>query len=99
MSADNWTTCPRCALRRQEEIKTADEDLARAYGAVTVEQFDAQRAKRDELVKTSPEQTLREDYEFWGISEGEFHVTYRGGCTTCGFEHSFRHDVELDVTT
>jgi hypothetical protein len=97
MSADNWTTCPRCAVIREQAIEAMDADLARAYGAVPIEDFDRMRASRDAKAAEDPEPTLREDYEFWGVSDSEFHVSYSGTCTACGFGHTFRHEEQLQI--
>lgn len=99
MSADNWTTCPRCALIKQDEIAAMDADIARAYGSTPIQDFDRLRSVRDSLIaeQQDPERTLREDYEFYGIDEGLFHVDYSARCTKCGFGHTFKHSQDLEV--
>jgi hypothetical protein len=53
------------------------------YGSVPVEEFDALRAGLADLDAESY-RTLREDYEFWGASDGEVQADYRCSCTVCG---------------
>lgn len=64
MSADNWTICPRCAMRPNPYYETLKE-------------------------------TLREDYELGTRRDGEFYVSYRGRCESCGFEKVFEHSEQL----
>ena len=83
MSADNWTTCPGCYDKAQKEAIEEHERVAGLYGVVPVEEFDAERAA---LPPIDPEidNTFREDYEFFGASQGEIHCRYKGQCMTCG---------------
>jgi hypothetical protein len=83
MSADNWTTCPRCFADARDAFEVERERVASLYGQVPVEEFDAARAalvepKADDFV------TFREDYEWYGASTGEVSGSYRGGCSKCG---------------
>jgi hypothetical protein len=83
MSADSWSTCPRC----YDRAKTAsDKERVRVmalYGTVPVDEFDA---ARHALKTPTPDEfvTFREDYEFWGADTGEIQASYRGGCGVCG---------------
>lgn len=82
MSADNWDVCPRCLDGAQKEAEAKRAGVMASYGRVSVEEFDAARAQ---LKDVDPEEyrTFREDYKFYGASEGEVMATYSGTCTTC----------------
>jgi hypothetical protein len=97
MSADNWSKCPRCARLREEKLAALDLKIAQSYGSVSIEAFDQMRTEREALASDPLDRTVREDYEFWGIEEGEFNARYRAKCTACGFEHSFDHSEEADA--
>jgi hypothetical protein len=83
VSADNWTTCPRCEENARRRYEEEDERVAAMYGVVSPAQY---AAARDRLVATDLAlgETFREDYEVYGASDGEVHVDYRGKCTVCG---------------
>lgn len=91
MSADNWSVCPLCAKRRDERLAEMTRALDAAYGFVPVEEFDRLRSERDEFANTEPDETFREDYEFWGADVGELNASYRGSCDRCGLTHKFEH--------
>ena len=98
MSADNWAKCPRCAIKRDDDVAALSADLDAAYGVVPVEEFDRLRAERDTLAATELKATFRADYEIWGVEDGEFHVSYSGGCSVCKLKHEFRHSETLEVS-
>lgn len=81
MSADNWTTCPRCLQEAQEAAAQRQQEVSDLYGTVPVEEFDRRRGA---LVPVDPEKyrTFREDYEI-GAIDGCVEWNYRGGCAIC----------------
>lgn len=89
MSADNWIQCPKCASARAAEIARREQDVAGQYGLVPVEEFDASRKTLAAFVAERPEETFREDYEFYGAAEGAVEWSYSGTCTTCGLRVKF----------
>ncbi len=93
MSADNWAVCPRCKERNAFLIKAAHDSAHAAYGKLPLADFDRLRAEaaalEAEVEKLEP--TLREDYEFYGVEDGEVIASYRGACTTCGLSVKFEH--------
>lgn len=92
MSADNWTYCPKCKAEREDEISKETRRIAASYGSVSIDEFDAARSLLADKMNTAPEQTWREDYEFYGVEDGVLHIVYRGGCKACGF--AFKHQSE-----
>ena len=96
MSADNWTTCPRCTRRREEKLRASAIKVAEAYGKVPVEEWDAMRSAQSDAEAEGQEHTLREDYEFYGADEGEVVSSYSCSCTKCGLHLSFtnHHPIE-----
>ncbi|MEU3476429.1 hypothetical protein [Rhodococcus sp. NPDC006774] len=97
MSADNWAECPKCKRDRETKLAKLDADIASQYGKVTVEAFDElrRRATEERTAKINLH-TFREDYEI-GVYDGEFYISYTGGCSVCGITHSFKHEAKLDL--
>jgi len=95
MSADNWTTCPKCEDVRSRIIEKAEARAASSYGSVSVEEFDRLRKEAAELRSSPLKQTFREDYEFVGADGGEVLAIYSGGCATCGIKVKFEHGVRF----
>lgn len=91
MSADNWTTCPRCTKRREAEIEKAEIDVAASYGKVALDDWEEMRRRKSDLIARKPDHTLREDYEFHGADEGEVVAEYSASCDTCDLRVSFTH--------
>lgn len=89
MSADNWTTCPQCAINHENVIAAAVKAVQNAYGKVSADEYLRLVEQSKNPPKLGP--TLREDYEL-GIVDFEFYVIYTGHCETCGFHHEFKHE-------
>lgn len=83
MSADNWEVCPKCVAVAKSAADEAHAKVYAQYGKVSPEEFDR---LRDGLSPVDSEdfRTFREDYEFYGASEGELRVSYSGNCQECG---------------
>ncbi|WP_010550490.1 hypothetical protein [Brachybacterium paraconglomeratum] len=96
MSADNWTTCPRCTRRREAEIESAEEKIALAYGKVPLDEWEEMRRRQSDLITRKPDRTLREDYEFHGASDGEVVADYSASCDTCDLRVSFTHQHQIE---
>lgn len=92
MSADSWTTCPRCTRERDESIAREEQLVAQMYGKVTVAEFDRAREALEHKKAQAPEETWREDYEFFGADEGTVVAVYGGSCSACGLTHKFRYE-------
>lgn len=86
MSADNWTTCPRCVARGRDKADKELVDVMALYGKIPVREFDEKRAALSVFV---PSDTFREDYEFYGGETGEVTYSYSGHCTECGLGVDF----------
>lgn len=91
MSADNWTSCPRCAASREAKIMKERAKLEAAYGVVSVDVYLEMRESLEDLKKIKAPETVREDYEFWGFEDGEVHAQYSGRCTECDLELKFNY--------
>jgi hypothetical protein len=91
VSADNWTTCPKCVDEVTRAALAEQQRVQSLYGEVDVEEFDRQRAalKPPDLVAC---ETFREDYEFYGAENGTVHVSYSGRCTRCGAGLDFKDE-------
>ena len=90
MSASRWTTCPRCSAEAHA-AKAAQHEAARAaYGVLPIEEFERLRAEADKPIKI--DETVREDYEFYGFEDGLVRARYKGACMKCGLEASFLYE-------
>lgn len=103
MSADRWSVCPRCTSRLEAEICARQEALDAAYGTVALDEFGQMRAVVEALRNTLATEghdryTFREDYEFYGASEGFVTADYSGSCSTCGLKVRLEHTVHFEDT-
>ena len=95
MSADNWRECPNCDSQLADQQLEAERELEAAYGKVPSAEYERRRAALNDLKRKLPEETLREDYEFYlDITAMELNISYRC-CCDCGF--SFSHDETIPV--
>lgn len=93
MSANNWTTCPRCEATELERVKQLKLKAEKAYGKVTSDEY---LSLLDEANKPAKfESTFREDYQI-GVHKGKLTFEYRGGCTVCGLSKEFNHEQAIE---
>ena len=92
MSADNWAICPQCVDRAKAEAAERFQAAVDAYGKVPSEEYERLRAEAQTSMDEESFRTFREDYEFYGASEGKVTASYRGHCQTCGLGIDFQHD-------
>lgn len=97
MSADRWTTCPRCAKRREAKLRAMREAIDAEYGHISIAEFDELRRQLTEAENTKLPETLREDYEFYGAADGVVTANYSNSCRECGLETKFTHEHEMNV--
>ena len=92
MSADNWTTCPKCKARREKEYAELVQKAGTSYGVVSPEEYQkmAQQVSMG-IIKTSE---LGEYYEI-GIRDGKLAISYFAECEECGFTFTFEHTMEV----
>lgn len=91
MSADNWTTCPRCTKRGLARLEDEKKKVEAIYGVVPVEKYEKFRdelADNQRLFGSRPD-SFREDYEIYGADIGEVTVRYAGSCQDCGLTLEF----------
>jgi chromosome condensin MukBEF complex kleisin-like MukF subunit len=99
MSADNWTTCPKCIALTEDSAEAAQRALDEQYGQVDRDAYKAlEEAARDavaavKVARSEQKATFREDYEFTGAEDGIVTASYSGGCRTCGLRVKFEHSV------
>lgn len=90
MSADNWRTCPRCTRTAKNSKDTQKKKCAESYGKVAAEKFLQMLADSEKPVEL--DDSMREDYDIGIDDTGEFGVSYRAYCGTCGFTFSYTHE-------
>lgn len=90
MSADRWTTCPKCYA---EQRIAADKFRQEFYGKLPAADYEA---KLQDVLKTpiDEEETFREDRQI-GVYADKFVVDYHGLCQTCGYKKSFKHTEQV----
>ena len=96
MSANNWSTCPRCVAANRETQRKRLAAVQKKYGKIPAEKWEALAAEARQPMEDT--ESLREDYELGITNEGEFFVIYRASCEYCGFKHDFKHEQMLDVS-
>lgn len=94
MSADRWSSCPKCLKETQDEHDAKEKAVMDSYGKVSIEEFDAAREALPPrpvgYVESGEYVTFREDYSFEGVEEGDLNIRYNGRCSTCGLSTEFR---------
>ena len=96
MSASNWTTCPRCAARREAELTALEAEVTAVYGSVSAAEY-ARLGMKLIMAREMPlAQTWREDCEFYGAEDGVLSIRYSGGCEVCGLRHEFSADQPIE---
>lgn len=90
MSADNWTTCPRCMALDMQREQELEEKARCLYGKIPVEEWRNLQAKKEFRLGND----LREDFSV-GVRGNVFSVTYKAKCRSCGFKFAFDHKVDL----
>ncbi|MFD4946998.1 hypothetical protein ACFWNT_31850 [Streptomyces sp. NPDC058409] len=96
MSANNYTTCPRCEHQHQENLRQMAVELAEAYGKLPLEEWERMRQDHEAAKQARLEETFREDYEFHGAETGEVTASYRGTCSRCALSTSFEHKHQIE---
>lgn len=95
MSADNWTICPRCKAKHDEETASRLAAVAQSYGKVSPSEY---IASLEAANKESPlEDSLREDYELSMGEDGYIFISYRCSCN-CGFAYNFKHEEGVNIS-
>ena len=97
MSADNWTTCPRCLAKAEVAKAKQRDNAAKAYGKLKPDEWIALQAEASNPVELNS--SLREDYELGVLTDGEFYVNYRASCTNagCGFAFEYKHQQQVEI--
>lgn len=95
MSADRWAICPKC--KRDAEKQRDDKKLkaGKSYGKVTPGEYLAALAESEKPTELG--ETFREDYWLGVNEDGFFSIDYSGSCGTCGLDHKFKYEKQLDI--
>jgi ribosomal protein L37E len=95
MSADNWTTCPRCFKRALQDRRNQAQAADDAYGKVPPDEW--MRLKEESRMSVPVTDSLREDWEIGVENNGVFKVVYSCSCSVCGFGFDYRHEESAGV--
>jgi hypothetical protein len=95
MSADRWSTCPRCKVRFDEARKDYAARTDALYGQVSAEEF-MQFLAREERPQR-PSDTLREDYEVYMRDTGVLCIDYYASCEACGFQFHYENEESANL--
>lgn len=85
MSANNWTTCPKCKRKKEDAAERLRKKALAAYGTVSAGQYADMLGMARDAKEVPLQNSMREDYELGVDSEGRFSIAYRANCTACGF--------------
>ena len=95
MSANNRAVCPKCAAKRDAEIRAERAEIDAAYGKVPVGEY-LDRLNKHELRRAKePFATLREDYETYGAETGIVIYVYSASYKVCGLSADGRYELPL----
>lgn len=50
------------------------------------------------LTDKDPAYEFREDYELGVLRDGEFYISYRGQCVSCGLQKQYKYSEQLDLS-
>lgn len=95
MSADNWTKCPNCKIKAQNQVRELESKLDTAYGKVSKEEYQT-IVNQINSSSIKLEDTLREDYEI-GIHKDEFFINYVGYCQVCKWSYEYKYEDKRPV--
>lgn len=86
MSADNWAQCPQCQDELELKVNELENSVDEAYGKLPPDEWVKfkDEVEKDIDALRDAAYTFREDYGFYGASEGSVEVSYRGSCKVCG---------------
>ncbi len=96
VSATAWQICPRCYATAVKAHEKELAEVAQSYGKINSAEWIERNAAAQQ--PTNLEETLREDYEMLIEKNGNFYISYQASCEICGFEHSFKHEEQLDLS-
>lgn len=94
MSADNWTTCPKCQQEQAKELEQLQVRVDQSYGKVSAKEYLGMVTQLENPPKLNA--TLGETYEI-GILKGKFYVRYGASCRKCGFTYEYKMDQPLEA--
>jgi hypothetical protein len=95
MTADNYALCPGCESRSQASAIALRKAAEEAYGKVSASEYIRMLEDIASAVDAQAGYTFREDYEVYVAEDGVVRVDYRGGCSKCGLELKFKHEVPI----
>ena len=97
VSADSWRVCPKCGKSGDGPRAKAEKAARDSYGKDTAEEYARLLDLARAMPYDEPEETMREDYEFYYEDGAPFILNVRYGCSckACGFEFSIhtKHDI------
>lgn len=96
MSASNWAICPVCQKKAVDDLAKRAASVFAGYGKVPVEQFMSDMALLRSVILPKCE-TFREEYQQGIDEDGNYSVSYSGGCHVCNSLFEFKHEVENAV--
>ena len=94
MSAEKWTSCPKCEDTHRKEHITLSEKLKTAYGILSEKEYNELKAEVE--TPTPPGYNLSENYKI-GIEDETFSVSYTAQCTVCDFCYEFNTHEQINI--
>ena len=95
MSADNWTTCPKCYANKIKEISKKKDELHKLYGKISPDEFIDKKLEFDNFNNYDMDNNFREDYDI-GFVNNKYIIHYKGKCQYCGYKYEYEYDEKIN---
>jgi hypothetical protein len=93
MSANRWSSCPKCYANAVKEAERRARVAAESYGKVSPEEYLELRGAAENPPDVEP--TMREDWDLGVEPDGTFSIDYRASCNICGFRFRFKQEAAV----
>ena len=84
-----YAICPKCFTEQQDDIDAKSALASNSYGKIPEEEYYKLLKASQEVVAVNA--TLQEEYDIGVSAQGDFGVTYKCSCKTCGFTFTFEN--------
>jgi hypothetical protein len=97
MSADHWSTCPKCKADKERRVSAAREEARAMYGKVPQEEYLEAIDRFPKAESTELDENMGWYYEFFGAEDGVLGISFSCQCRDCGYKFNYNHTVDMEV--
>lgn len=97
MSAERWSTCPKCKADKERRVSAAREEARAMYGKVPQEEYLEAIDRFPKAESTDLDESMGWYYEVYGADEGEVTFDFSCQCRRCNYTFSVKHTVDMEV--